>query len=99
MEEKNSLMDKPSNRQSTTWIGYAFIMLAFVMVVVKYLLPLFIVLKEKPEELYKGWVILIVVAVGILLVYLNEEYFGQLFKIGTKYAQKKTGTDDTKTGG
>jgi RsiW-degrading membrane proteinase PrsW (M82 family) len=95
MEEKTTMFTTSVNtKHSTTVLGFIFILLSVAMIVVKYLLPSFIELRV--ADPYPGWVILIVILVGLILVYMNEDYFRELFGLGKKVAAKKLGVDDEK---
>lgn len=83
----------PNSSHSTTKFGYVFLSLAVIMVICKFIIPIF--MKGLDTAVLQGWQILAVILVGILLVYLNEDYFKQLFGLGKKAAEKKLGIDET----
>ncbi len=74
----------------TSIIGGVFLLITALMYVVKYIVPAFVVLKQEiPYEWYGPLVPLLI---GILLIFINDEYFARIFSRVDKVAAKKTDT-------
>jgi ABC-type Na+ efflux pump permease subunit len=82
----------PKRNPFTTVIGTLFLLVSLMMVMVKYIVPSFVELKQAVP--YEGWHILIVVLVGVFLIFMNDNYFARIFSRVDQVAAKKTGTDD-----
>jgi uncharacterized protein YacL len=76
----------------TTMGGILGLAIAFIMTLIKYVFPYFIALRQ--EVSYDWKAILGVLAVSVLLVFINEDYFRRIFNRGDKYAAKVTKTEE-----
>jgi len=81
----------PKKNPLTSWPGVLFIFISAAMFVVKYLVPAFVVLKQ--EVPYAWWGPLVPLGIGILLIFINDEYFAKIFNRADKIAGKKTDTN------
>jgi len=81
----------PKKNPMTSWPGVLFIFISAVMFVVKYIMPVFIILKQ--EVPYDWWAPTVPLAIGILLVFINDDYFSRIFNRADKIAGKKTDTN------
>lgn len=82
----------PKHNPITTILGGLFLLISASMFVVKYILPAFIVLKQ--EVPYEYWAPLIPLVIGLVLIFITDEYFGRIFNRVDKVAAKKTDTND-----
>lgn len=85
----------PKTNPKTTIPGIAFTLISVVMYCIKYILPAFIVLKE--ELPYTWWEPLAPLGLGVLLLFMNDDYFSQLFGMSKKIVQKVSHTEETIT--
>lgn len=85
----------PKHNPVTTGIGIIFMLISIIMWSIKYILPAFMTLKE--EIPYDWYLPLIPLAVGLILLFMTDDYFAQMFGIGKKIIEKKTGTDNPTT--
>lgn len=74
----------------TSVLGGGFIIITFLMYLVKYVIPAFVILKQ--EIPYEWYTPLLPLAIGILLVFINDDYFSRIFSRVDKVAAKKTDT-------
>lgn len=81
----------PKRNPMTSWPGVLFILISAVMFIVQYIVPVFFVLKQ--EIPYSWWVPIIPLGIGILLVFINDQYFDRIFSRADKIAGKKTDTN------
>lgn len=81
----------PNRNPMTSWPGVLFIFISAAMFIVKYLVPAFVILKQ--EIPYEWWGPMIPLGIGILLIFINDDYFAKIFSRVDKTAAKKTGTD------
>lgn len=79
------------NSPKTTISGHLIMLIASLMLVFKYLLPMVYTLKEQAP--YELWHIGVVAAVGLFLLYMNDTYFSQIFSTTRQIAAKKFGVD------
>lgn len=82
----------PKKNPVTSIFAGVFIMIAAAMYVVKYLVPAFVVLKQ--DIPFEWYVPLIVLSIGILLAFINDQYFARIFNRADSYAAKRTETPD-----
>ena len=80
----------PKKNPMTTYPGIMFIILSIVMYTVKYLAPLFFTLKQ--EVNYSDWIPGVMLFIGLLLCYMSDEYFKQIFGAFLNVFKKKTDT-------
>lgn len=81
----------PNKNPITTILGGLFITISAVMYSVKYIVPAFFVLKsEIPFEWYSA---LLPLAIGIVLIFINDKYFERMFSRADKIVSKKTDTE------
>ena len=81
----------PKKNPITSILGGVFIIISAVMFVVKYIVPAFVVLKQEiPYEWYGP---IIPLAIGILLVFIDDNYFARIFNRADKVTAKKTDTE------
>lgn len=82
----------PKRNPVTSVIGGVFLLISAAMYIVKYIVPAFFVLKQEiPYEWYGP---IIPLALGVLLAFLNDEYFARIFNRGDKILAKRTETAD-----
>lgn len=81
----------PKKNPVTTLLGGVFIFISASMYVVKYIVPAFIVLKQ--DIPYEWYVPVAPLLLGVLLVFMNDEYFARIFNRADKVAAKKTDTE------
>jgi hypothetical protein len=81
----------PKRNPYTSFPGLVFICISAAMYVVKYLVPAFIELKA--DVPFDWYVPLIVLFIGLLLMFINDDYFARIFNRADKIAGKKTDTN------
>lgn len=81
----------PKRNPVTTVLGLVFILISAAMLVVQYIVPVFFVLKQ--DIPYAWYTPFIPLGIGILLVFINDEYFAKIFSRVDKAAAKKTDTE------
>lgn len=81
----------PKHNPVTTIMGGVFILISGGMYIVKYIVPAFVVLKQ--EIPYDWYIPIIPILIGILLVFINDNYFAKIFSRADKVAAKKTDTE------
>lgn len=81
----------PKKNPWTTVTGTMFIILAFVMYIVKYLVPLFITLKQTVD--YADYIPAIVIFIGLVLVFMSDSLFERIFSAVLSVFKKKTNTE------
>lgn len=81
----------PKQNPVTSYLGGLFILISAIMYVVKYIVPAFFVLKQEID--YEWYLPTIPLGLGILLAFLNDEYFARIFNRVDKVAGKKTDTE------
>lgn len=88
----NTLQNIDPKRNPYTSIGGAlFIIIGAFMYGVKYIAPAFIVLKQ--DIPYEWWTPIIPIIVGVILIFINDDYFARFFSRIDKIAGKKTDTE------
>ena len=80
----------PKKNPWTTVTGTLFIVLALVMYVVKYLVPLFITLKEPVS--YADYIPAVVIFIGLVLLFMSDTLFDKIFNAVLAVFKKKTDT-------
>jgi hypothetical protein len=83
----------PKKNPMTTWPGILFVVLSFVMYSVKYLAPLFFTLKQ--EVHYSDWIPGVMLFIGLVLLFMTDDLFKQIFGAVLAVFKKKTGTNET----
>lgn len=83
----------PKKNPVTSFFGILFLTISLVMVCLKYIVPSFVVLKQ--EAPFEGWHILVVVFLGLLLFFMNDNYFGRIFNRVDKISARRTETSDS----
>jgi UDP-N-acetylmuramyl pentapeptide phosphotransferase/UDP-N-acetylglucosamine-1-phosphate transferase len=81
----------PKRNPVTSLLGGVFIVISSLMYIVKYIVPAFVILKQ--EIPFEWYVPLIPLTIGILLVFINDDYFAKIFNRADKVAAKKTDTE------
>lgn len=81
----------PKKNPVTSLLGGLFILIGAGMYIVKYLVPAFVVLKQPIE--FGDWVPVIPIFIGVLLVFIDDNYFSRIFNRGEKIVAKKTDTE------
>lgn len=84
----------PKHNPATTGLGILFMLISVLMYSIKYILPAFVVLKQ--EMPYEWYTPMIPLGLGLILLFMTDDYFAQIFGMGKKIIEKKTGTDDKK---
>jgi hypothetical protein len=81
----------PKKNPVTTLLGAIFITISAMMYCMKYILPAFIEFKQElPYEWYTPiWPL----AIGVLLIFINDRYFDRIFNRAEKIVSKKTETE------
>ncbi len=81
----------PKKNPYTSVTGVVFLLISAAMFIIKYLIPAFVVLKQDiPFEWYGP---IVPLAIGILLVFIDDAYFARIFNRADKVAAKKTDTE------
>ncbi len=70
----------PTRNPYTTVPGAGLLLLSLFMVIAKYVLPLFMELKQ--QITYEWYVPFIIGGAGLLLVYMSDAYFSAMFGVG-----------------
>lgn len=78
----------PKKNPVTFVLGIAVLGIGIFMMYLKYIAPSFHNLKQEPK--YEGWQVLIVLLVGLILFFMNDNYFSRIFGVVYSYASKKT---------
>lgn len=81
----------PKRNPVTTILGGIFVMISAVMYIVKYIVPAFVILKQ--EIPYEWWVPVLPLLIGVILIFINDQYFERIFNRADKIAGKKTDTE------
>lgn len=81
----------PKHNPATTGLGILFMLISVVMYSIKYILPAFIVLKE--EMPYEWYTPMIPLGLGLLLLFMTDNYFAEMFGLSKKIVEKVSGTD------
>jgi len=87
-----SLLENASPKKNpvTTVTGGVFIVLGAVMYTVKYLFPLFIILKQDVH--YSDWIPGVMIFIGLVLTFMNDALFDKIFSAFLAVFKKKTDT-------
>jgi hypothetical protein len=80
----------PNRNPFTAVMGILFMSVSAGMFIVKYLVPAFVVLKQ--EIPYEWYLSLVPLGVGLILFFMNDNYFGKIFERFEKIVGKKTDT-------
>ncbi len=82
----------PKRNPVTSILGGVFITISAVMLCIQYIVPAFFVLKQEiPFTWYAPFIPL---AIGILLVFINDDYFARIFNRADRITAKRTETED-----
>lgn len=81
----------PKRNPMTSWPGVLFILISAAMFIVQHIVPVFFVLKQ--DIPYAWWAPVIPLAIGILLIFINDQYFERIFTRADKVVGKKTDTE------
>jgi hypothetical protein len=81
----------PRHNPVTTVLGCVFVTISAVMYVMKYVLPAFMEFKQ--ELPYEWYTPLLPLTVGIVLMFINDNYFNRIFNRAEKIVSKKTETE------
>lgn len=81
----------PKRNPVTSLLGGLFILISAGMYFVKYIVPAFVVLKQ--EINFEWYIPIIPLGLGILLAFINDDYFARIFNRADKVAAKKTDTE------
>lgn len=81
----------PKHNPVTSILGGVFILISGAMYIIKYIMPVFIVFKQ--ELPYEWYTPLCPLGLGLLLIFINDEYFMRIFNRGEKIVSKVSGTD------
>lgn len=87
----SNILENANVKQRTTKFGWIFILISASMYVVLYIVPVFVVLKQ--EIPYEWWTPIIPLIIGIVLVFINDDYFARIFNRSEKIVAKKTDTE------
>lgn len=81
----------PKRNPVTTLLGSLFVIVSLGMYIVKYWVPAFFQLKQEiPFEWYTP---ILPLLIGIVLLFINDEYFSRIFNRADKVVGKKTDTE------
>jgi hypothetical protein len=80
----------PKKNPWTTVTGTLFIILSLVMYVVKYLVPLFVALKQPVD--YADYIPAIMIFIGLVLLFMSDSLFERIFSAVLSVFKKKTDT-------
>ncbi len=81
----------PNLNPKTTIPGYILIGISSIMLMIKYVLPAFLELKQEPA--YPDWIPFGILGLGVIGLFLTDEIFLRIFNRGDKIVAKKTDTD------
>lgn len=84
----------PKHNPATSGLGVLFMFISIAMYSIKYILPAFMTLKN--DVSYDWYAPMIPLSLGLILLFMTDDYFAQIFGIGKKIIEKKTGTDEQK---
>jgi hypothetical protein len=80
----------PQKNPWTTVPGILFIILSFIMATIKYILPLFFTLKQ---DVAYGYVEMMIIGfIGLIMLFMSDELFKQIFSAVLNVFKKKTDT-------
>jgi hypothetical protein len=82
----------PQKNPYTTLPGVTLMFVGIVMFLIQYVLPAFIVLKKEMD--YPWFGPFLPMGIGLLLVFMNDQYFARLYRSVEKIIAKKTDTED-----
>lgn len=82
----------PKKNPVTSIFAGVFILISAIMYVVKYIVPAFVILKQ--DIPFEWYVPLIVLAIGILLAFIDDNYFARIFNRADRVVAKRTETND-----
>lgn len=81
----------PKRNPVTTFLGSLFVMVSLGMYAVKYMVPAFFILKQEiPFEWYTP---ILPLLIGVVLLFINDDYFARIFNRADKVVGKKTDTE------
>lgn len=81
----------PKRNPVTSLLGSLFVAISMGMYTVKYIIPAFFMLKQEiPFEWYTP---ILPLLIGIVLIFINDEYFARIFNRADKVVGKKTDTE------
>jgi len=80
----------PKRNPFTAVMGILFMSVSLFMYVFKYFVPVLVVMKQ--EIPYEWYVPIIPLGLGLLLFFMNDDYFGKIFERFEKIVGKKTDT-------
>jgi hypothetical protein len=86
--EANNL--NPYKNPMTTWPGILFVILSFAMYAIKYLAPLFFVLKQPIS--YNDYIPALILFIGLVLMFMTDDLFKRIIDFVFGVFKKKTGT-------
>lgn len=81
----------PKRNPITSLLGGCFIVISGMMYVVKYIVPAFVILKQ--DIPYEWYVPILPLLIGVILIFINDEYFARIFNRADKVVGKKTDTE------
>lgn len=81
----------PKRNPVTTILGALFMLVSLLMYGVKYIMPVFVVFKQ--DVPYEWWTPIIPLLIGVVLAFINDEYFARIFNRADKVVSKKTDTE------
>jgi hypothetical protein len=81
----------PKHNPVTTILGTVFVTISAMMYLMKYVLPAFIIFKQ--DLPYEWYTPILPLGIGILLLFINDEYFNRIFNRADKVVGKKTDTE------
>lgn len=81
----------PKRNPVTTLLGSLFVIVSLGMYIVKYWVPAFFLLKQDiPFEWYTP---ILPLLIGVVLLFINDDYFARIFNRADKVVGKKTDTE------
>lgn len=81
----------PKQNPITTLMGSVFVTISAVMYVMKYVMPAFMQFKQ--DLPYEWYTPLLPLFVGVVLMFMNDNYFNRIFSRAEKIVSKRTETN------
>lgn len=98
-DEKKTTIVSPVSTQNikqnpyTTYPGITLLLLGVIMYVMEFIVAPFLPKEISVQFNYEWYKPLIPFGVGLLLIFMNDQYFGRLFNMSGKVVEKVTHTE------
>lgn len=81
----------PKRNPVTSVLGCVFVVISGGMYIIKYMVPAFFMLKQEiPFDWYTP---ILPLLIGLVLIFINDDYFARIFNRADKVVGKKTDTE------